>query len=237
MKLLVATRADTNIEGYTKFTHPLMKKFAEDWGADFHVFSSESPCSKGDGRYHYRLVQMYSLLEEYDRIVELDSDILINKNCPNLFDVVPEDKIGTIYEDKGSRRGARHGSIRDAQKRFGKIGWSEGYINTGVFVVSKQHKDIFLPVNGKYWEGIGWDDVHFGYQIKKLKIPVYELPYIFNHMTMFSEGWNGSPDRFKSFIIHYAGAGVFDKKPKIAQMIKDYKQVYGDEEWLKQLEI
>ena len=29
-------------------------------------------------------------------------------------------------------------------------------------------------------------------------------------MTMFSEEWNGSPDRFDSHIIHYAGAGIFE---------------------------
>ena len=27
---------------------------------------------------------------------------------------------------------------------------------------------------------------------------------------MFSEEWNGYPDRFESFIIHYAGAGIFE---------------------------
>ena len=48
-------------------------------------------------------------------------------------------------------------------------------------------------------------------------------------MTMFSEPWNGSPDRFKSYIIHYAGAGIFDAVPdRITQMKNDYNKIYGD---------
>ena len=228
MKLLVATRADTKIKGYTDITHPVIKWHVNKWGADFHIFSDESPCKVGDGIGHYRILQMYDLFDEYDRIIQLDSDIMINKTCPDLFQMVPEDCIGSIYEDLGSRRGARRTTMRQAQNHFGDIEWTEDYINTGVFVVSKQHRDIFLPIDGKYWEGWGWDDIHLGYQINRLGYKVHELSYLYNHMTMFSEKWNGSPNRFNSHIIHYAGAGVFDHGPKNKQIANDYKRIYGD---------
>jgi hypothetical protein len=48
-------------------------------------------------------------------------------------------------------------------------------------------------------------------------------------MTMFSEPWNNSADRFESHIIHYAGSGVFDSRVsnKVEQMKLDYKRIYN----------
>jgi hypothetical protein len=44
---------------------------------------------------------------------------------------------------------------------------------------------------------------------------------------MFSEFCNGSPSRFDSYNIHYAGAGIFDGGgPRLEQMKRDYKVIY-----------
>ena len=130
---------------------------------------------------------------------------------------------GTVLEDKGSRREARHRCIERIQKQFGDVGWKEGYINTGFFLASKCHREVFTKIDGRYYAGEGWDDVHLGYQIARLKVPVFELGFQWNHMTMFSESWNGSPNRFQSYILHYAGAGIFDPdiSSRIEQMQKD----------------
>jgi len=48
---------------------------------------------------------------------------------------------------------------------------------------------------------------------------------------MFSEPWNGSPSRFDSYILHYAGGGRFPDKGKQSrvQLIRDdIKKIYGD---------
>ena len=234
-KLLVCTRADENIRELTDITFPSIRAYAERCGADFKVLDAPSACPVGDGRWHYRILFLRELLDHYDRILHIDADVLITKDCPNLFEIVPQDHIGTIFEDKGSRLENRRRLIRCVQDVFGDVGWTEGYINTGVFLVSRQHEDIFagmptvqegvdtsqMPTdlepghvvehfdNGWYWVGHGWDDVHLGYMIRKRGHPIHKLPYWFNHMSMFSEPWNGSADRFKSFIIHYAGQGGF----------------------------
>ena len=77
------------------------------------------------------------------------------------------------------------------------------------------------------------------------KKEVKQLDYRWNHMTMFSEPWNDNADRFESFIIHYAGRGVFDEADiteqalykhridvdrqscKVEQAKLDYKKIYG----------
>lgn len=210
MRLLITTRCDLNIQQMTNMTHPLIEQYARRVGADFLPLSHATPF-QGDGKWHYRIFALNALLMSYDRIVHFDSDMVINPWCPNIFETVPETHVGTIFEDVGSRQASRRMYIGDVQRQWGNVGWTAGYINTGVFVVSRCHRNIFCTNAGQVWNGFGYDDVHLGYMIHKFGHPVYELPFQWNHMTMFSEDWNGNANRFNSYIMHYAGKGVFDK--------------------------
>lgn len=198
MRIAIAIKADKNVEEMYQLTFPSIKKYADKIGAKVIRLNK----NKGL-HYHYKILQLYKLLKKYDRILVLDCDILIKENCPDLFAIVPEDKIGSVFEDKGSRLKDRRNRIEKVQEKFGDIGWKEGYINTGVAMFSKCHRDLFKK--RELWMNLGFDDVYLGYHLKKLGYEVYELPFQFNHMRMFSEPWNGNPDRFNSYIIHYAG--------------------------------
>lgn len=233
MKYLLTTRADETVGDWAELVHPIFRKYGERVGADFLILDESLNCNAartgiGDGLWHFRIMKHYDLHEIYDRILHFDSDILLTPDCPNLFDHIPYDCIGTVYEDVGSRTPQRVQCMSNAQKQFGEIGWKNGYINTGVFMTSECHRDIFQPIDGQFFTDWGTDDVHIGYQIKKHGFKVKPLEYQFNHMTMFSEPWNGSPDRFDSHIIHYAGRGVFDGEApnKIEQARLDYKRLY-----------
>jgi len=226
MKLLICTRSDKNISDMTDITHPIIKAYAKRCGAAFTVFKENS---MPEHKYHYRIMQIRELLEVYDRVLNLDSDILITPKCPNIFKEVPINKIGTIFEDEGSRQKQRRGLIKQVQEKFGNVNWTTGYINTGVFLVSKQHKNIFETVNGKCWDGWGFDDIHLGWQIRKKEYEIYRLHWRWNNMAMFFEKWNGFPNRFDSYMIHYAGQGKFDSgvKNRMEQIKYDYKAMYG----------
>lgn len=229
MKYGVTVRADDNVKTTVDLTFPIIKEFCKKWNADFILLDKEPPVWTDDHQPHYRVMELYKLFDKYDRLMSLDADIIINKTCPNIFEEVPEDCVGSIYEDKGSREGERIRRIKDIQSQFGDIGWKNGYVNDGMMVASKQHKEMFTPINGQYFLRTGNDDTHLGYQIIKNGFKVKELDYRFNHMTMFSEPWNGSKNRFDSYIIHYAGAGIFEPGTPdfIAQMKKDIKVIYG----------
>lgn len=226
MKNLIVTRADDSIREMSDITHPIIKQYAKKCDADFYILNKEPPTNTFDNHPHFRIMEVYDLYEKYERILVLDSDILINPVCPNLFDMVPVDHIGSIFEDIGSRLQARRNTIMESQKLFPDIGWTKGYINTGVFMTSKCHREIFTPIDGKYYVLWGCDDIHLGYQINKMGFPIFELPYQFNHMSMFSEAWNGHADRFNSYIIHYAGAGGFDASSTRIQNILNDKKVW-----------
>ena len=96
-------------------------------------------------------------------------------------------------------------------------------------MMSRQHRDIFQPHDGKYWIAWGSADLHMSYNIHKFGFSFHELDFKWNHMTMFSEPWNNNADRFESHIIHYAGKGIFDSKhpTRIDQINSDYNQIYG----------
>ena len=236
MKLLITTRSDKTVKDWEELTHPIFEKYAKRVGADFKVLNEkydvhDATGGIGNGVYQYRIMEHYKLHEEYDRILHLDNDMLLTPQCPDLFKLIPYDHIGTIFEDVGSRMPYRRNTILEGQQQFGWIGWTEGYINTGVFLTSKCHRDIFQPIDGQYYVEWGTDDIHIGYLIKKNNFKVAQLSYHFNHMTMFSEPWNGNADRFNSHIIHYAGGGVFDKdtvENKMEQAKKDFKVLYPE---------
>ena len=102
---------------------------------------------------------------------------------------MPEDKIGSIYEDVGSREAMRQGVIMSIQERFGDVNWEEGYINTGFFVVSKSIQiSSRESINDQhYGQVLDFDDALLGYNIHKFGHEVHELSFQFNHMSMFSE--------------------------------------------------
>jgi len=229
MKLLIVTRADENVVAYTKYTHPILRVFAEKWGAEFKMLET----SKKVHRF-WKILECYGLFEDYDRIFHVDSDVVINKSCPNIFDIVPHDTIGLVFEDKGSRLRNRRVRIKQIKQRFGgNRHWTSGYFNMGVFLSSKVHRDMFTKIDGRLWEGeVGLEQTHIGYQMMKLGYKYVDLGYKFNHMSMFSEAWNGSPSRFDSHIIHYAGTGSFPDKGKRSctqLMIDDIRKIYGNQ--------
>ena len=203
---LVVTRSDNGIKEITDITHNTLVNYAEKCEAEF-IILEDAP----EGLHpHWRILQLYDLFEEYDRILMLDSDVLILKNCPNLFALVSPDMIGSIYEDVGSRLEKRRSVIYDIQQQRGNVGWESGSPNTGCFICSKEHREIFNVDRNNLWPHfLGADDVELGYHIHRLGFKIWELPFRFNHMTMFSEPWNNSASRFDSFIIHYAGTGIF----------------------------
>jgi len=208
MKRAIATRADENIRAITDISFPVMEEYAAKCEADLLVLGNDYSCEDELGTRHYRIFEIRELLQSYDEVASMDCDILIAPHCPNIFELAPG-KITTIFEDKGTRQDDRQKRIQAVQDAWGDVGWEEGYINTGVFVVSRKHADIFRRCRSQVWLSNGYDDVHLGYMIHAQKHEVHEIPFTFNHMSMFSESWNGNADRLNSYIIHYAGGGRF----------------------------
>jgi hypothetical protein len=226
-KLAVVTRADDNIKKMAYLTHPHIAKYAYLCGADFIVYDFNPVVLTSDNRPHYRILRGKDDLLIYNRILFIDTDVIISRDCPNIFEEVPYNCIGSVFEDVGTRRIDRRGKIAAMQEKWGDVGWKTGYTNAGVFVVSDCHRGIFDSHDGEYWLEWGSADLHMSYMAHKHGYKFHELSYQWNHMTMFSEEWNGCKNRFDSYIIHYAGAGIFDcrYKNRYDQMRADMRKM------------
>ena len=75
-------------------THPLIRKYAEKINADFILIDTKKV---GSSHPIHEKFQIYDILNIYARIIYLDTDIVIKNECPNLFDIVPEEKLGVFF--------------------------------------------------------------------------------------------------------------------------------------------
>jgi lipopolysaccharide biosynthesis glycosyltransferase len=189
----------------SKITHESIKKYANKIGADFLVITEQTLQDP-----NWEKTQVFNYLNKYKRIILLDSDLIIREDCPNLFEIVPEDKLGAFNEKKYFQNAEK---IKlEALKyniEISKI--TNDYFNTGVLVISRIHKQLFKPVN----DILGNFNDYFNVLVKKNKTEIHELNYRFNRMH-YQDDFCGIA-RHDSYIIHYSQAPddiIFDILPK-----------------------
>ena len=73
----------------SELTIPSIKKYADKIDADF-LNVEVSKLTSTD----WEKTQIYDLFHHYKRIIFLDVDLIIRDDCPNLFEIVPENELG-----------------------------------------------------------------------------------------------------------------------------------------------
>jgi hypothetical protein len=183
-------------------THPTIKAYADRLGAEFIVIDS---CKTTP---HWEKFQICNLLNTYDRVIYLDTDLIIREDCPDLFDVVPYNKMGGFNEAKFVPR--EYSLIETAQAYgidIGNINWNGKYYNSGVLVVSKCHKYFFKKPEKEFSNFYEQGYLNLKIAIdesrrKQEESLMYDLSYKFNRMTCLDIS---GEVRHASYIIHYAG--------------------------------
>lgn len=184
-------------EKISKLTHPLMEAYAERIGADF-LKITETSCSTP---HWEKFIAIHALLNKYKRILYLDTDLIIRKDCPNLFDLVPEHKLGAFNEAPftDGRAYALTKASEDYKVRLKN--WNGKYYNTGVLVVSRSHKYLFVKPEKEI--SCFYEQSYLNLIFANENVSMYDLPYTLNRMTCMDK-FTGE-DRHASHIIHYAG--------------------------------
>lgn len=205
-KAVITVTVGEKYEALAKATHPGMADYAEKIGADFIVWRDFLNHSLPA----FKKLDIYKALEEYDRVIFFDTDIIIRDDCPDLFALVPEDKFGAFNEFPFTDR-------VEAMMSYCRVdmNWllNKKYFNTGVFVCSKAHREVFAPmeeINNFY------EQTALNWRLHSLKIPTFELSHKFNRMTCLD--WTGE-SRFDSYVMHYAGAPI--QGEQLAEHIKN----------------
>lgn len=179
-------------------THPLIKLYADKIDAEFMCISEKTI---SETTIHWEKFQIYDLLDKYNRILYFDTDLIIRKDCPNLFDEVPEDKLGMFDEAKFTDR-SKELMIDICNKYDEKLPvWNGKYFNSGVMVISEIHKKLFKKPDKEIFSF--YEQSYLNMMLAKLNIEMHELHYKFNRMPCL-DSFTGE-ERYNSFIIHYAG--------------------------------
>ena len=206
MKTAVVTIAiGKKFEDQAKLTHPTLKAYADKIGAEFVVIDK----SFAPGTPHWEKFQLYNLLVTYNRIIYLDTDIIVREDCPNLFELVPENKLGIFNEGRFENRFA---SLQEAYREYDvpfPEKWDGTYYNTGVMVLSRRHRVLFkMPARivslGMFEQGYINMKIQELDNNKEKEERVFELDYKFNRMTLL-DSYCGV-HRCDSYMVHYAGA-------------------------------
>lgn len=214
-KLVVTIAAGDFYTKMGELTHPIMKAYAEKIGADFKVL-----WGKGDHTIpHYRKLDIKHLFDEYDRVLYVDTDILIRSDAPDLFAIVPEEELGIFNE---GRFVEREMNFRAFMKEIGfpEQKWNKKYFNTGVMVLSKDHSKIFQdpPEERNNFA----EQSYLNVMISHYKVPTKELSYKYNRM--YCMDMLTGEERFDCYFMHYAGISMLmPEKDQLELMQKDWK--------------
>jgi len=207
-------------------TQPFFVDYAEKCDAELIVLKGYEGMSLPSP--HWLKFSIHELLKkDFDRIAFIDADILIRKDSPNIFDIVPPDEFGIFNEGLYTPRNI---CIYEVMKVYNVEGFKydgKTYYNTGVMVCSRRHRHIFNVI-----EEVKPLRNHFGEQtFLNMKImlsgeTVFPLPYKFNRMSIMDRITGIS--RLDSYFIHYAGDGerLFEKLDRDIEKLKssDYKE-------------
>jgi hypothetical protein len=204
-----------------KRAEPFFNAYADKCGADLLVLKELPPLPSP----HWAKFSIHELLKkQYDRIAFIDADIIIRPDTPSLFDLVPEDQFGIFNEGTYMPRAV---CIREVMKvhdvKLPK--WNgKDYYNTGVMVVSKQHRHIFTvsaaikPLRNSFGE-----QTFLNLKIMNSDVKVFSLPYKFNRMSHLDRIIGVS--RLDSYLVHYAGMDVMHGEGStVKAMDKDIKR-------------
>lgn len=198
MNAVVTVTIGDKFEKMAKYTHPLIKAYAERIGAEFIVLNEQSQLSPTP---HFEKCQIFHLLNKYERIIYVDTDCLIKASCPNLFEVVPENKFGAFNEGAFCERAP---AFKEASLQYNISiqGWKGKYYNTGVMVISRIHKFLFKRPDQCIINF--FEQSYINLLIFSNKVEVLDLDSDLNRMSCMD--MRTGLHRLNSEIIHYAGA-------------------------------
>lgn len=201
MNALVTVSIGDNYLPISKLTHPTFKAYTEKIGADFVVLDKQIISRTTPQWEKFRI---FNLLNRYQRIIYLDTDLIIRDDCPNLFDIVSEDKIGLFNEAPFTDRKGLVQSMADYLHK--KIEYNGKYYNTGVMILSRKHKFLFdkpeNEINNFY------EQTYLNMRLIEEQIEIHSLDYKFNRMPCIDNYIGIS--RLDAYIVHYAGCPTLE---------------------------
>jgi hypothetical protein len=195
-RLLLTRRLDESDTLLTDITSPTLSSYASRLGVDLAAISEQKiPGTHGE----WSKLQIADFLDTYDRVLYIDPDCIIREDTPDLFALVPPGSLGILDESAYVTRDLS--LVKAASQLLGQSADARSYYNSGVLVVSREHKPLFeKPADPML--GFRFDE-YFSALIALRAAPVHKLDYRFNRLPQFDS--TSGEERFESYIVHYSG--------------------------------
>ncbi|MCC9655276.1 class I SAM-dependent methyltransferase [Rhodopirellula halodulae] len=187
------TNAIVTLSMKPQIMHPKCRSnyayIADKWGVELHVL--EEPTAKDlecHPHWHKQTICRYvqENLPHVERVLQLDDDLLFRSDCPNLFDIVPEDKFGACSYLPNSR------SVRAQNYWSQRLGIPSQpkylHFNGGMYLYSiERHSELLKSIDA-YSLGSRINFDRYGCPdenatcVKLLHegVPIYSIPMHFN---------------------------------------------------------
>lgn len=178
---------------------PRMEHAATKWSADLTVVTDERPIGL------LAKMALGGVINNSDRTLFVDADVLISRECENPFEKFPQ---GHIYAAADAPNGdklhwGRANEMILSQAMLGSIKWTQGYFNTGVMLCDKQHAGAWS--NFTYAPFAFPEQTFVNYRARSLGYSIKYLGWEWNAMQI-----NTPKDKKQSdgFMPH--AAGIYD---------------------------
>ena len=206
-RLIVTLSIGDEAQSIGSASMPLMQAYASRCHADFKVLGATHRSAGAEA--FYEKFQIRELLDQYQRVLYIDLDVLVNPMSPDLFEQVPQNAFAaTSVETVLSKAAIERRQIQDC---LGDIDWSHPYFNAGVMLFGQSAKPMldFCEKNQNTWVQFiqannlrtFHDQTLLNYALNQTKTEFCDLGRSFN----FTRAWQQFNQRFSHHFIHYAG--------------------------------
>lgn len=242
MKTAVYTVCDNKtFELFRNLSIRNLKNYANKIGADFIVYGedeyyaqyerSKSNIDLFKWGVNYKFKNLKKLFDTYDRILVIDCDFIITNSAPNIFHIVPPDKIGLFneadtngdfifYEESIVRPFDTYNNILiKNNKPIITNPWNNKYYNNGLIVASRETKEVWQePI--EYFDSLLHiqDYTNLLFRIDPT-IEIQDLTEDYNYFVIKHPDFNENLKT--SFFIHFAACGNYNSRYEM--MDKYYK--------------
>jgi lipopolysaccharide biosynthesis glycosyltransferase len=212
-KKAVVTLGDHNFTPMTEITFHFQRLFAQRHGADFIVmqdrkFNHVNIC--------YEKFRIGDFLNNYDRVLYLDGDVLVHPSAPDIFALVPETHFAAM-DEAAHIKFWNEGRIRQQFEPYGWVGpWNGIHFNAGVMLLGRSHRKLFHNI--VITDVPYWDQPYFNVSVFREGIPYFGLDPEWNYMMYHS--YKVKDDlRKRAWFRHFSGGTRFEVKVDDAKLV------------------
>lgn len=171
--------------------------YARKISADFKIFFDYE--QNIDMSFSIFLNYCTELMNNYDRIIFIDPDIIVMPECPDLTSIFSNEYFGAYFESEEESR-ARY--IASGKLIYGDLPhWVSDYCNSGVLAFSPSHRALFVPPQ-KYLVADLQFQTLLNWRLNEMRPPIFKLDQRFNFIPALFGGI-----RSDAHMVHFAGPG------------------------------